>query len=92
MLIYVSLELLFCLHLHGNEGLEEDTSRKFNLFLEKIGESVSAAFQGVCMDDISIVEDFVQVNSFLYDVDVVNGAMIGELARSVWKHSNTVPL
>ena len=45
------------------------------------------------MNDIPIMEDLVQVNIFLYDIDIVDGAINGELAwRSVGKHSNTVPL
>ena len=66
--------------------------QKCSLFLEKIRGTNLASFQGVCMNDIPIVEDLVQVNIFLYDIDFVDGAMIGELARSVGKHSDTVRL
>ena len=69
------------LHLHGNGGLEEKTSEMFTLFLGKIGETNPASFQDVCMNDIPIVEDLVQVNIFLYDIDFDDGPMIGELAR-----------
>ena len=80
------------LQLHGNGKLGEETSKLFTLFLE-INRTNPASFQGVCMNDILFVEDLVQVNIFLYDVDFVDGAMIGELARrSVGKHSNTVGL
>ena len=52
-----------------------------------------ASFQGVCMNDNPIVEDLVQVNILLYYVDFIDGAMIGELARTnVGKHSDTVRL
>ena len=45
------------------------------------------------MNDIPIVEDLVQMNNFLCDIDFVDRAMIGELARrSVVKHTSTVRL
>ena len=45
------------------------------------------------MDDIPIVEDLIQVNIFLYDIDIVNGSIVGELARrSVQKYCNTARL
>ena len=81
------------LHLHGNEGLEEETSKLFTLFLGKNRGTNPASFQGNCLNDILIVEDLVQVNIFPYDIDFDDGAMLGELARrSVSKHSNTVRL
>ena len=81
------------LHLHGNEKLEEETCKLFNLFLEKIGGTVSASFRGVCMEDFSAVEDVVQADIILYDIDVVDEPMIGEPAKgSLGKYSNTVRL
>ena len=87
----------FCLfgvsgsHIHGNEGLEDETSELFNLFLEKTGGTEPANFRGVCMEDIAPVEDNIQVDVFLYDNNIINGSMIGELARiSIRKSSNTV--
>ena len=44
-------------------------------------------------DNAAAVEDFVQQDVFLYDIDIVEWSMIGELERrSVGKHSNTVRL
>ena len=45
------------LHLHGNEKLEEETSKNFNLFLNNCGEGDSSKFQGVHMTDIPKVEE-----------------------------------
>ena len=43
------------------------------------------------MEDIAAVEGFVQADFFLYNIDIVDGSVIGELAgRSVGKHANTV--
>ena len=69
------------LHLHGNERLEEETSKLFNLFLVKSTNSDLSKFQGVCMDDIPAVENIVGISIFIYDIDLIDGAMVGELAR-----------
>ena len=80
------------LHLHRNERLEEETSKLFNLVFEKTGGTHPANFPGVCMENIAAVEDIVQADIFLYYIGIVDGSMIGKLARSVGKHSNTVRL
>ena len=69
------------LHLHGNERLEEETSNLFNLFLVNSTNPDPSTFQGVCMDDIPSVEDIVAINIFIYDIDLIDGAKVGELAR-----------
>ena len=80
------------LHLHGNEKLEEETSRIFNFFLNDSEGDVSK-FQGVHLNDIPKVEDLLQLNIFLYDIDFVDGDLIRELARrSIQKFENTVKL
>ena len=82
-----------CLHLHGNERLEVETNKLFNLYLQKNDGIEPAAFQSVCMDDIPTVEAISGINIFLYDVDIVEGSIVGELARrSVQKHPDTVRL
>ena len=81
------------LHLHGTQRLEEETSKLFNLFINKMDGLSADQFQGVHMNDISIVEDLLTLNILLYDIDIVNGNIVGELARrSVQKHENTVRL
>ena len=48
-------------------------------------------FQGVHLNDIPIVEDLLALNILLYDIDIVDGNIVGELARrSVQKYENTV--
>ena len=50
-------------------------------------------FQGVHMNDIPIVEDLLTLSILLNDIDIVDGNIIGELARrSVQKYENTVRL
>ena len=81
------------LHLHGNEKLEEETCNLFMCNLERKGGIEPATFQGVCVDDILLVEDLIQVTIFLYYIDIVDGSIVGELAlRSVQKYCNTVRL
>ena len=82
------------LHLHGNEILEEETSKIFNLFLNNSEEGDVSKFQGVHLSDIPKVEDLLQLNIFLlYDNDFVYGELIGELCRrSVQKYENSVKL
>ena len=87
---------LFCalaLHLHGTQRLEEETSKLFNLFINKMDGLSADQFQGVHMNDIPFVEDLLTLNIVLYDIDIVGGNIIGELARrSVQKYENTVRL
>ena len=45
------------------------------------------------MDNIPSVEDVVGINSFIYDIDFIDGAMVGELARlSIKKYEEIVQL
>ena len=69
------------LHLYGNEKLEEETSKTFNFFLNNCGKGDPSKFQGVHLNDIPKVEDLLQLNIFLYDIDFVDGELIGELCR-----------
>ena len=81
------------LHLHGNEELEEETSKKFNIFLNNSEERNPSKFQGVHMTAIPKVEEMLQLNIFLYDIDFVDGELIGKLARrSIQKFEKSVQL
>ena len=81
------------LHLHGNERLKEETSKLFIFFLVNKTNPEASNFQGVCMDDIPSVEDIVGINIFIYDIDLIDGAMVGELARrSIKKYNKNVQL
>ena len=80
-------------HLQGNERLEEETSKLFNLFLVNSTNPDASKFQGVCMDDIPTVKDLVGMDIFIYDIDPIDGAMLGELARrSIKKYEKNVQL
>ena len=81
------------LHSHGNQKLEEETSKTYNLFLNNSEEGDVSKFQGVHLNDIPKIEDLLQLNIFLYDIDFVDGELIGELARgSIQRYENSVNL
>ena len=81
------------LPLHGDERLEEEISKVFNFFLNSCGEADPSKFQGVHMTDIPKVEEMLQLNIFLYDIDFVDGELIGQLARrSIQKFEKSVKL
>ena len=81
------------LHLHGNQRQEEEISKFFNLFINKIDGLNPNQFQRVHMNDIPTVEDLLTLNILLYDIDIVDGNIPGELARRiVQKYENTVRL
>ena len=81
------------LHLHGTQRPEGETSKMFNIFINKMDGLSPNRFQGVHMNDIPIVEDLLTLNILLYDIDIVDGNIIGELARrGVQKYDNTVQL
>ena len=74
------------LHMHGSQRLEEETSKLFNPFSPN-------QFQEVHLNDIPFVEDLLTLNIVLYDIDNVDGNIVGEIARrSVQKYKNTVRL
>ena len=69
------------LQLFGNERLEEEISKIFKLFLNNCGKGDPSKFQGVHMTDFPKLEEMLQLYKFLYDIDFVDGELIGELAR-----------
>ena len=81
------------LHLHGTQRLEGETSELFNLFINEKDELSPNLLQGVHMNDIPIVEDLLTLNILLYDIDIVDVNIVGELARrSVQKCENSLRL
>ena len=67
--------------LHGDQRLEEKTSKRFYSFIFKKDGLDPNQFQGNHMNDIPIVEDLLTLNVLFYDIDIVDGIIIGELAR-----------
>ena len=67
--------------MHEMQRLGEDTSKMFNLFINKMDGLNPNQFQGVHMNDIPTVKDLLTLNIVLYDIDFVDGNIIGKLAR-----------
>ena len=81
------------LHLQYDEKLEEETSKTFNLFLNHSEEGDVSKFQNVHLNDIPNVEDLLQLNVFHYDINFVDGELIGELCRrSVQNYGRSLKL
>ena len=62
-------------HLHGNQRLEGETSKIFNLFINKM----DGLSQGVQLNNNSIVEDLLTLNNLLCDLDIVDGNIVVEI-------------
>ena len=72
--------------MHGNQRLEEETSKIFTLFINKMDELIADQFQGVHTNEIATVEHLLNLSILQYDTDFVDGNIVGELAtRSLQK-------
>ena len=71
------------LHLLVNERLEEETSKLFSHFLVKSTNLDPSKFQGNF--NIPSVEDIAGINIFIYDIDLIDGAMVGEASKCTRK-------
>ena len=81
------------LHMHGNQQLEYETSKLFNLCINKMDGLSPNQIQGVHVNDNPCIEDLITLNILLYDVDIVDGNIVGEFARqNVQKYENIVRL
>ena len=81
------------LRLHGNKKLEEETSKIFNLFLNNSEQRDASKFQGAHLNDIPKVENLLQLIIFLYDIDFLDGELIGELCRrSIQRYEKSAKL
>ena len=81
------------LYLHGTQRLEEKPWNLINFFINKIDGLSPNQFQGAHLNNFPTVEDLLTPNILLFDIDIVDGNIVGELARrSVQKYENTVRL
>ena len=91
--IFASSEHLFSAFME----LIRDSKKKYQSysisFLLTVLTLTIQKFQVVCMDDIPSVEDKVRINIFIFDIDFIDGAMVGELSRrSIKKYEKNVQL
>ena len=81
------------LPLHGNQKLKEATSKLLKLCIKGNDGLSPHQFQGVHVNEITVVEDLLLLNILLYDMDFVDRNIVGEFARrNVQKYENTVRL
>ena len=71
------------LHLHGEGGLEEETSKMITLFLGKVGQNSPASFQTCLYEWYSYLPFLVQVNIFLCDMDLLMKQSLESLPEGV---------
>ena len=70
------------LHLHGNQLLEEETSKIFNLFINKMERLRTNQFKGVHINNIPSGEDLVIFTILLYYIDIVEGNIMETLSEN----------
>ena len=76
----------FCLfraiaiHLFGSIDVEPNTTKIFHNFVTA-SASDPKHFAGVSFDQIPIIEELIKQNVFVYDFDIEDGEIIGELVR-----------
>ena len=69
-------------HLQGTERLEEETSKIFNLFINKLDGISANLFQWVHLNDISNLEILLTLNFLLYDIDFEERNNVGDIG--IW--------
>ena len=77
---YLCLFRAIAVHLYGSSELEINAKNLFNAFLHESGQD-AINFRGVSIDHLVFVENARKHNIFIYDIDIVDGDFVGELAR-----------
>ena len=80
------------MYMNGHNDLDSHSSRYFTDFISKSGYDTKN-FRGASVEDLPVVEEFVQRNIFIYNFDIQEGEYVGELARrSIGRFHKTVKL
>ena len=74
--------IALALHLHGNERLEEETSKIFNPFFKRLDVLSPDWFKGNHMNKLPVVQGLLTLKVLHYDINIVDGELPG---RSVQK-------
>ena len=67
-------------HLNGSSELETNAKDLLSAFLHE-SEHDAINFRGVSVYHLVFVENAIKHNIFIYDIDIVDGDFVGELAR-----------
>ena len=71
----------------------EETSKIFNLFIIRKDGLILPHLRGGLLNDNLVFEDLLHLNTFRYEMDMVDGKKIGKVAlRNAEKHESTVRL
>ena len=80
------------IHLFGSVDVELHATEKFHNFITASGCDPES-FTGVSFDQIPIIEELIKQNIFIYDFDIEDGEIIGELVRrSVERYDENIKL
>ena len=80
------------IHLFGSIDVEPNATKIFHNFVTASGCDPEH-FAGVSFDQIPIVEELIKQNIFVYDFDIEDGEIIGELVRrSVERYDKNIKL
>ena len=77
---YLHLFRAIAVHLYGSSEFETNAKYLFSVFLHESGHD-AINFRGVSIDHLVFVENAIKHNIFIYDIDIVDGDFVGELAR-----------
>ena len=77
---YLCLFRAIAVHLYGSSQLETNAKYLFSAFLHESGHD-AINFRGVSLDHLLFVEYAMKHNIFIYDIDIVDGDFVCELAR-----------
>ena len=77
---YICLFGAIAVHLYGSSELETNAKYLFSAFPHESGHD-SINFRGVSIDHLVFFENAIKHNIFIYDIDIVDGDFVGELAR-----------
>ena len=65
---------------HGSSEMETNAANLFSAFLHESGHD-AINFRGVSIDQLVFFENAIKHNIFIYDIDIEEGEIVGELAR-----------
>ena len=87
---YLYLFRAIAVHLYGSSELETNAIYLFSAFFYESGHD-AINFRGVSIDHLVFVENAIKHNIFIYDIDIVAGDFVAELARrSVEMYEKTI--
>ena len=77
---YLCLFRAIAVHVYGLSELETKAANLFSTFLHESGRD-AINFRGVSIDHLVFVEKAMKHNTFIYNIDIGEGEVVGELAR-----------